>query len=183
MSSKNKFNAGDTVRVKKNINGACAGIYKVLDDEMNDAESVLINSVYAGQANWFVECKYLELIPPPEKEGTVTVADTFPKSGATKYDNGKPQLSLLARNWLEGVAKVMGFGAAKYGRFNWRKGHAQSRLMDAALRHLQAFNAAEDNDSESGECHLLHASACLMFAYEMHLTRPELDDRYKGESA
>jgi hypothetical protein len=102
-------------------------------------------------------------------------------AGGTKHDNGKPPMELLARGWLEGVADVLAFGANKYGRWNWAKGLAQSRLIGAALRHIHAFNSGEDLDKESGLSHLYHASCCLMMASEMMRTRPDLDDRFKGE--
>lgn len=101
-----------------------------------------------------------------------------PDAGGLKYDNGKPPMSLLDRKWLEGVAQVLGFGANKYAAHNWRKGITYSRLSDAALRHLLAFNDGEDTDPESGLSHLYHASCCLMFLSNMAITKPELDDRY-----
>ena len=99
--------------------------------------------------------------------------------GGTKHDAGKPPMSLLDSKWLTGVAAVLGFGAKKYAAHNWRSGIAYSRLSDAALRHLMAFNDGEDLDPESGLPHLHHASCCLMFLSNMSATRPELDDRWK----
>lgn len=97
-----------------------------------------------------------------------------------KHDEGKEPLDLLSRIWLLGVAGVLAFGAKKYASHNWRGGIQRSRLIAAALRHLLAYNEGEDRDPESGLNHLHHASCCLMFASEMHETRPDLDDRYKG---
>lgn len=99
-----------------------------------------------------------------------------------KFDNGKPRMSLLSKRWLWGVASVMTFGAVKYAAHNWRKGIEQSRLLDAALRHITAYMEGEDNDTESGLSHLYHASCCLMFLSELKETKPELDDRWKNES-
>lgn len=98
-----------------------------------------------------------------------------------KHDDGKEPLNLLSRVWLLGVASVMGFGARKYAAHNWRNGLERSRLISAALRHIIAYNEGEDQDPETGLSHLDHASCCLMFAREMHETRPDLDDRYKGK--
>jgi hypothetical protein len=102
-------------------------------------------------------------------------------TGGTKHDSGKPPMSLLDTKWLTGVAEVLGFGAKKYAAHNWRKGISYSRLSDAAMRHLTAFNAGEDIDPESGLPHLHHASCCLMFLSNMAATRPDLDDRWKPE--
>lgn len=95
-----------------------------------------------------------------------------------KFDSGKPPLSLLDRPFLEGVARVLEFGAAKYSRNQWRNGFNWTRLIDAALRHIHQFNDGEMNDPESGECHLFHAGCCLMFLSRMVQDRPDLDDRH-----
>lgn len=97
----------------------------------------------------------------------------------TKYDSDKNRLDLLSSTWIEGVGKVLTFGAKKYAAHNWRKGIQTSRLMGAAFRHLFAFNRGEDVDPETGLSHLYHASCCLMFVSELLETKPELDDRYK----
>lgn len=99
-----------------------------------------------------------------------------------KHDDGKPRMSLLSSMWLEGVTNVLNFGAKKYAAHNWRKGIARSRLLDAAFRHINAYNGGEDFDSESGLLHLYHASCCLMFASELHFTHPSLDDRYNRQA-
>lgn len=104
-----------------------------------------------------------------------------PKVQGLKYDQEKSPLSLISRRWLTGVADVMGFGAKKYAAHNWRGGIERSRLISAALRHILAYNEGEDTDPETGLSHLDHASCCLMFARELHETRPDLDDRYKGK--
>lgn len=101
------------------------------------------------------------------------------ESAGTKHDGEKPKMDLLSSKWLVGVADILTFGAKKYSANNWRQGIQQSRLIAAAMRHLAAYNDGEDKDPESGLHHLLHASCCLMFAYELSVTRPDLDDRYK----
>ena len=95
-----------------------------------------------------------------------------------KDDGGKNRLDLLSARWIQGVGKVLTFGAAKYADHNWRRGLKLSRCLAAALRHLFAFLGGEDCDPETGLSHLYHASCSLMFAAELHETHPELDDRY-----
>ncbi len=97
----------------------------------------------------------------------------------TKYDDEKPDFSLIDAEWLEEVAKVMSFGKRKYDAHNWRKGLAVSRLLSAALRHLWAVVRSEDNDPETGLSHMAHLSCCAMFAYWTLKYRPDLDDRYR----
>lgn len=96
-----------------------------------------------------------------------------------KFDQEKPKLEYLSYTWLKGVGEVLGFGAKKYAAHNWRNGILISRLLAASLRHILAFMSGEDNDPETGLCHLDHASCCLMFACETYKLRPEFDDRFK----
>lgn len=103
------------------------------------------------------------------------------KTTGVKFDEGKAQVDLLSTIWLLGVSQVLTFGAKKYASHNWRKGISRSRLMAAAMRHILAYNNGEDVDPETGLSHLDHASCCLMFARELHETKPDTDDRYKGE--
>jgi len=96
-----------------------------------------------------------------------------------KYDQEKIRLELLSGSWINGVGQVLTFGAKKYAAHNWRAGLARSRLLGAALRHIFAYLGGEDCDPETQLLHLYHASCCLMFASELHYTKPETDDRYK----
>ena len=102
--------------------------------------------------------------------------------GAVKKDTGKVQVELLSPMWLMGVGQVLTFGASKYHAHNWRYGLKRSRLLGACLRHVFAYLGGEDKDPETGLLHLYHASCCLMFASELHFTRPDLDDRFRYEA-
>jgi Domain of unknown function (DUF5664) len=110
-----------------------------------------------------------------KKRASATVADF------KKFDSGKPPISLIPRVAIEGEARVLGFGADKYGKDNWRKGCEWSRYIDAALRHMHAFAAGEDNDPESGESHLHHARCCLGFLAEYVDKNIGTDDRIVQE--
>lgn len=96
-----------------------------------------------------------------------------------KYDQDKPRTDLLDPLALEGLAKVMGFGAKKYAAHNWRGGIAVSRLIGSVLRHTFAILRGEDNDPESGYPHVDHLGASWMMLSNMMKTRPDLDDRWK----
>jgi rubredoxin len=101
------------------------------------------------------------------------------ESKGTKYDSGKPPLSIIPREALEGCANAFGFGAKKYGRNNFKSGIEMNRLLDAVMRHLVAYASGESKDSESDLSHLDHALAALSMAKYMEINRPDLDDRYK----
>lgn len=100
----------------------------------------------------------------------------------TKNDQGKAPIHFITREFMEGLARAQGFGAKKYGDYNFTKGIAYTRLLDAAMRHILAFTWGEDNDIESGESHISHAAANLNMLMFMVKNHPELDDRYKKET-
>lgn len=105
---------------------------------------------------------------------------------ALKADAGKPQLSLNPIEALEQMAQAFAYGAAKYGRNNFKKGHAFSRTLDAALRHLSCVAAGDFTDAESGNTHLGHALASLAMLAHAMKHHPELNDlqeRPAGERA
>jgi Domain of unknown function (DUF5664) len=97
-----------------------------------------------------------------------------------KYDSEKPRTDLLDPIALEGLAKVLTFGASKYGAHNWRGGFNSSRLIAALLRHAFALMRGEDLDPESGLPHIDHLGACWMFLSNQMKTRQDLDDRYSS---
>lgn len=98
----------------------------------------------------------------------------------TKYDQDKIRVELLDPLALEGIGKVLTFGAKKYAAHNWRGGISYSRLLGALLRHTLAILRGEDNDPESGLPHVDHLGCCWMFLSNMMKTRPDMDDRWKG---
>lgn len=104
------------------------------------------------------------------------IKDLTPEGGL-KHDENKPRMDLLDWTALEGLAKVLTFGAQKYNAHNWRKGLEYSRVISAMLRHLSAVQRGEDIDPESGLPHIDHIGCCWMFLSNYTKTKPELDDR------
>jgi hypothetical protein len=98
-------------------------------------------------------------------------------SGGKKFDSEKPPMTLISRRAQEEEAKVLAFGAKKYDKWNWSRGIAWSRVLDAAIRHLIAFADGEDVDPETGLSHLAHARCCTGFLLDYEKEHPELDDR------
>lgn len=95
---------------------------------------------------------------------------------------GNPRQDDLPARALREVAKVLTFGAAKYGESNWRLVEDRSRYTGALLRHLtyhvEAWEAAsgpwdsrlaETLDDESGLPHYAHATTCALFLLECEL--------------
>ena len=94
-------------------------------------------------------------------------------------------MGLVPVTAIEQIAKVMTYGATKYGAHNWTKGIAYSRLIDAMHRHLSSWeNCYEsDNDPETNLSHLAHAACCLSFLIHFETIKRDynvehhLDDR------
>lgn len=95
-------------------------------------------------------------------------------SEGRKSDNGKAKLSLVNRDCLNGIAKAMEYGMHKYEKNNYKKGMDWSRIIDALLRHANAWADGEELDKDpdcegcktefcknhSGLNHMYHVGAC-----------------------
>lgn len=102
-----------------------------------------------------------------------------------KYDSGKvnPTVLLVVGQALESVVRVLVFGAKKYGVNNWISvPNAESRYYDAALRHLLADAAGDEDDPESGEPHLAHAACSLMFISDLQIFRSNCEREERAGS-
>lgn len=85
-------------------------------------------------------------------------------AAGVKYDNGKPQWSLLPFKALKEVVEVLTYGAKKYAPDNWKKvPDARRRYIDAGFRHFTAYASGETHDPETGKHHLAHAVCCLLY--------------------
>ena len=83
-------------------------------------------------------------------------------NSARKDDTMKPRMELLPPDALVEIAKVFTKGAEKYSDRNWERGMDWGRLYAATMRHLSAFWAGEDIDSEWGYSHLAHAGCSIL---------------------
>lgn len=106
----------------------------------------------------------------------------MPEQQALRYNNEKPKLSYIVEfpNALEGVTRVLEFGAKKYARSNWKKGLPFSEVLDSMLRHQVAWLNGEDNDKESGLSHLDHILCNALFLSELSRIQTDFDDRTGG---
>ena len=89
-----------------------------------------------------------------------------------KDDQEKNRLDLIEPEFIEGVGKVLTFGADKYEPNNWQKVEdAEDRYYAAAMRHLMTWRKGEKTDPESGISHLDHVACNIMFL--QHFEREE----------
>lgn len=84
-------------------------------------------------------------------------------SEGKKYDNAKPRPALIPMDALMEVARVLSFGAAKYGEYNWQLVRPTARYSDALMRHVMAYVGGERCDPETGMHHLAHAATNSLF--------------------
>jgi hypothetical protein len=155
------FKVGDKVRC---IDASgYAAVTKGLTYIVLEASDKYIRLQNDDNLEWFYLARQFELVEA---------------STGIKHDNGKPPISLIPVEAILGEADVFAFGAAKYGKHNFRHGMEHTRLLDAAMRHILAIVKGEDIDVESGKPHWAHARCCLaMYAY-YQTNNVGTDDRY-----
>lgn len=104
-----------------------------------------------------------------------------PLKEGVKFDSERVQLQLLPPAALHEIAAVLTFGARKYDEWNWAKGIKAGRLVRAALGHIWAWWAGEENDPESGLPHLAHAGCCILFLLDQSRAArgAQFDDRFR----
>ena len=102
-------------------------------------------------------------------------------SGGIKFDKDKPEMVLIPVAAKIAMAEAFGYGAKKYGKWNYKKGMDWTRLISATERHLDAFKECEDLDPESGILHLGHALADLAMLVDYYKNKLGNDDRFKSD--
>ena len=97
-----------------------------------------------------------------------------------KDDGAKPRYDLIPPEAIDGLARVLTFGAAKYAPRNWELGMEWGRVFAATMRHLWAWWRGEKCDPETGMSHLWHAQCCLAFLIAFEARQTGTDDRPGG---
>lgn len=123
------------------------------------------------------------LVPSDRDHAQISADDTEVRvTSETGGEKGQKlaQLGALDPLALLEVAKVAGFGATKYARFNYLKGYDWSLSYDAAERHGLLHQAGEDRDPESGRLHAAHAAWHWMTQVSFLLRDIGTDDRPGG---
>lgn len=88
-----------------------------------------------------------------------------------KFDGDKVRHELLMSGCpkaLDGIAKVLTFGATKYEAHSWKTlDNAKERYTGALYRHLNAVEQGEELDPESGLSHMYHVACNALFLIEL----------------
>lgn len=119
-------------------------------------------------------CDWVDKIQPPYRQniltGTITASAINIKDTGVKHDDGKIRWSLVIMKYLEGMIRVLMFGAKKYSPNNWmRVEDAETRYYEAAIRHLSAMVKSDGTldinavDEESRMPHLWHLQCNAYF--------------------
>lgn len=99
-------------------------------------------------------------------------------SEGVKFDGGKNRMSLIPPAALEEIARVFTVGAMKYAPFNWAKGMAWSRVLDALERHLIAWKRGVPVDAETGLRQLAQVAWGCIVLLEYERLAIGTDDRW-----
>lgn len=110
----------------------------------------------------------------------MTVGDINSDARGTgaRFNGNKREFHQLPLFSLEGVLKVLEYGATKYAPGNWLKGQPWSVPFDSMMRHMAKWQRGEELDPESGLPHLDHALTNLIFLSAYRDVFPEGDDRW-----
>lgn len=114
---------------------------------------------------------------PTEPSGFVrdTTKESNPKDALGSM---KVPMSIFPASAIAMGSLAFANGALKYGSWNWRvAGVRTSTYLDAALRHLYAFQNGEECDTEDGVPNLSAALACIAIIVEARLCGKLTDDR------
>jgi hypothetical protein len=83
-------------------------------------------------------------------------------------DKVKLVWSLVPWESMEKIVEVLMLGAKKYSASNWRKVN-RTEYVDAAMRHLTAFQNGEAFDKDTGmTTHLAHLGCCVLFLIALY---------------
>lgn len=105
------------------------------------------------------------------------MSDNNNVGGGLRFDKGKTRHELIPQYAQKQYALVLTKGAEKYAPRNWEKGMQWSKVLGSLKRHLAAFEAGEDFDSETGLLHTAHIMCNAGFLTEYYKIFPMGDDR------
>ena len=100
------------------------------------------------------------------------------RGAGARFNTNKAEFHQLPLFALEGVVRILEYGAKKYAPGNWLKGQPWLVPFDSMMRHMAAWQRGEELDPESGLPHLDHALTNLIFLSAFRDVYPEGDNRW-----
>jgi hypothetical protein len=92
------------------------------------------------------------------------ISDLYENKIIGRFNQGKPQWTLMDAKSIEPMIQVLMYGAKKYDRDNWKKACPKRLdLMDSLQRHAMKIIDGESVDPESGLPHIGHLMCNAMF--------------------
>ncbi len=84
-----------------------------------------------------------------------------------RFNEGKPQWSLVHFDSLLPMVRTLEFGAKKYAPNNWMKPMDKKKILESMMRHLAAIMDGQEIDPETGISHMGNIQCNAMF-YNYH---------------
>jgi uncharacterized HAD superfamily protein len=94
-----------------------------------------------------------------------------------RFNRDKLRVDLISPLVTDEFAKVLTYGAKKYGERNYQKGMPWMTVVASLERHIKEFKHGIDVDDESKCLHLAHVIANAGILIEYYKLYPEGDDR------
>lgn len=175
MEIRSKFKVGDQVRVF-----LYEGIYEICGVTLIPSN----NEYKYDLERYSVDCEHESFGNYSEEKLTLYKAKEPEEAEKQMKRDNKDKLdwSQIPFKLLNGLVRVLMYGAKKYTKRNWAKGAPVSEIYNSLQRHINSFMEGEDNDKESGLSHLGHAQANLMFLVHVIDNKKQFDDRSKDKS-
>lgn len=150
----------NTIKVELNFELKCIEFIGV----KNDVEATKIKGAHEIE-DW---------VKIADAQTTIAITEE-PEEGKSsdRFNEGKPQWSMVHFASLEPLVRTLEYGAKKYSKDNW-KGNpvgGPTQHLESLSRHLFALMDGEENDPESGLPHIGHIMANAMF-YSYHTSVP-----------
>lgn len=173
------FKIGDKVKYKVDWNGYNKNLEGLVTQVHGDGTFIVLWDDNF-EAKYYPDVTILELAK----------SDVTPTKGL-RYNENKLRWRNFPMFLLEPVIEVGakaekhdGNPDGKYPTFNFLAGMEMNDSLDSLKRHLMKFESPyhSDDDEESKCSHLAHIAWNALVALHNLRTRPDLDDRWKGEN-
>jgi hypothetical protein len=174
MVDLSKLKVGDKVKYRTGIIDEVINVVKNSQGDTYDYTVSLLSTTWGYKTDGSFSCT-------PDLLDIVEIMPNKPE--ALRFNKGKTPYGNLPLDLLDGAARVMAYGANKYGDSeNFRKGYSDLLSpLDSLIRHTVALQRAIQTDdyendlgflldNESKEAHIHHViTSTLMLIHSMRL--------------